>query len=493
MSIKESGSFRNPKSVAPYRKPVSRVTNRKTSFMGRIKNLFTDKLNNITNTNENENSVQGGPKRSISERRSRTSNVIVPGGFFDASETTTTSIKKEEQNHDISTFVNDNVDDTINSNKRLSRFFAEKGDAPLSEIEIEGILSIINKSKQHIANDEDDDNTNLMDTTRNEQNGHHFETPKVLKSSRILSSSSNFNLPTFTPKFENSKRNVSMHSMTSSTSTTRRVFNYSNMPTPYRTVVYKYSVANTPRETKILPASNENSVRKPASVNDSKQKLSNTASALISLLDSEEKANDGSGLNVNVSNLANPYSSHISKLHKFKRPTVEKKEDIKPIEAPVVPVVEKKEVPATSNGTSSSNFNMYKPVRSSSLRSSVNAVSDEDEEDKKLQEPLEVPQEPLKVPQASAFTFKFDKKPERVEIKEDKKPSPVQPTWQTPDVSTKEGKSNSSFVPLNIKFAPKLTEEKKFSFEFEQPVNSNIDSSQIDETAVENFRSTFIF
>ena len=93
---------------------------------------------------------------------------------------------------------------------------------------------------------------------------------------------------------------------------TRRIFDYSKVPSPYRTTVYKYSAGSLPNKDKDSNTSLSQPIETKNKVTRNRaqqpKKLSNTASALMSILDGDS-AKNAQTTNVSVaSSIANPYA-----------------------------------------------------------------------------------------------------------------------------------------------------------------------------------------
>lgn len=592
MSSRVPKSYREQKPFAPYRKPVVKRTNQKVPFLSKIKNLFNNNEKDVHNLYDSNNALIHRKRPSVSSRRA-SSIAKVPGGFFDPN-ASSVSIKDDSisnSNIDVSKQFNDSLNEfdtsnaSISSNARLASFFAKKGDAALSEIEMEGVLSLMKKAKHDETNDSITvhDGSIVNDNANKSNMYNEFEEPSILKKGKQrLASTSSFKLPSFNPRYDHSmvsttsnKRNLSFASTASST---RRVFDYSSMPSPYKTVVFRYkSAANN------VPTRHESStsrIEKPVSSSSgSTKKLSNTASALISLLDGNQ-TDDTKKVLQNPSSLANPYSNYPSRLRKKINVSQLETEPAHKNEAESIPKeffnpntnnpqpvkidnTTSKEIPLELHKRSKPNekeeeltivepsFKLYKPNRSSSLRSSVVVAEDITSPEKETEDvktavtkvKAAVPvtmmnfgsndkTDAAAVPQASLFSFTF-KKPEKPfaeePVADDKivelpsnnifnKATTSQSVEKTEPAATPVFSfANSATVDVekpketNIKPAfsfgqpsiiekkspPKVTtidEDKQANdYVFEAPSASNIDPNSVDEAKVENFKSLFAF
>ncbi|KAH3662571.1 hypothetical protein OGAPHI_005823 [Ogataea philodendri] len=134
----------------------------------------------------------------------------------------------------VSNVSNLSVLSEANPNKTLSEFFKSKGDDPLSDIEVEGVLSLINKVHQQ--------NQSQLETFRNSQ----LIDSQILSSPATKNSESSFfnsttvlrpaskspvtvDVPTYTPKV----RTISRHAQPFP-AIKKRVVEFSSLPSPYR-------------------------------------------------------------------------------------------------------------------------------------------------------------------------------------------------------------------------------------------------------------------
>lgn len=546
-----SKSFREIKNVAPYGKPKTKITNdknngkRKVSIFNKFKTLI----------NKSFDSLKSDDEDSSSHRDAKLNAPMVPGGFF------------EEGNRSIHNKTNDSIiassqigqqinhDETEGdesmanvSNAKLASFFAQKGDAPLTDIEMEGVMSLMRKSSMPqllSQNNHDIANSTFTSLQPTDENAfmHNFDSPshnnKVFKSSRILSTSSNanttnnhtiingFKIPQFVPKYDRTTDSTgSRVSSINSTTSTRRVFDYSGMKSPYRkTVIFKYPShrrsVSTPHPHVSKSISSKTSQNKKS---NNGQRMTNVASALVTLLENNNNNNTATnGSNNNNSNgedksititkqsksLANPYSSIIRKpqqrqqfvnLEKKNEPRLVTKQPV----APATPIV------SSANTTIT---NTYKPARSSSLRSNV-VIADDEENKKKEKEVEEKKQEaePI-VPKSASFGFTFgskDKTNEEKKSLEEVKPAPfpvankkpatasAPPLFSIPipkrkndnekNIETVETKQDDDVVMTGS-----TDTTSKYKYEFETPTKSGIDASQLDDSKVEQFKSMFVF
>ncbi|SMN22627.1 similar to Saccharomyces cerevisiae YAR002W NUP60 Subunit of the nuclear pore complex (NPC) [Maudiozyma saulgeensis] len=528
--------------AAPYRRPISTRTNEKMSMFGRIKkSLFGGNASNNNNNNNKDESLK--PRGSTTGNKRVMSSSSIPGGFFNA-DASNISIVPQPSENNITMNDTNLADISVSSNAKLASFFASKGDAPLSEMEMEGVMSLMKKANTTIKED-DNDNESVIngtmasshyggnDTDINVKNGRST----VLRGKNLGSVNNSFKMPSFTPKYDHSTMTLDRHhrkttnnsnntmqrnsSFASTASSTRRVFDYNRLPSPYKTVVFRYKSMNGDETKRSLLSTNE---KKTIKIDKPKKGVSNTASALLSLLDgnqSESMDND-----TNNTSLANPYSTLVPRIRKkpvqMQVPvTIEptepsiinsKKESVLPISSEVE-TIEKTTKPvtdapielpkrnkpepivnvtttATTNNTVPSEhpFKLYKPTRSSSLRSSVVAANGNNSTTETKESSS------LSSTQATIPSFTF-KKPEpqkelkkiEVELNPVTEKVPFTPSTSLPQPNIFNNNTNNN----NNKSSDTPT-VPQYEFNISLP-SSDIDPSTVDEKQVEQFKSLFAF
>lgn len=207
------------------------------------------------------------------------------------------------------------VPDSEDSNRILSEFFHEKGGKPLSDIEYEGVMSLLDRSKASITLPLPDLNASKPETdpkATTKENGDANVSRRALNASVLHNN-------TFAPYSQTKLRNTSMylnnssftaseykpvyHTFNESTSSRanmsmKRVYHFSGLPSPYQTRI------KTPNFTarklrRITPLGNETEVSTVPSANTTVAESSaascfrpksKTANALLSILDNDSKA-----------------------------------------------------------------------------------------------------------------------------------------------------------------------------------------------------------
>ena len=499
--------------LAPHR------TNRRSSMIDKVKRFFSK---GDTSVESVDTYRKKGLQRPEHGRRV-VSAAQVPGGFFngDTSGISLSSVRTSGKNTQkdvppsIAEASMDLSDVSVSSNARLASFFAHKGDAPLSAMEMEGVLSLM---KQARAEDAAESTNAGPDLTANDapehgnDHDHPAESSVLTNRRRALlrnTSSSSMQLPPrFTPRYESSNasnRSVSFAgSAVSTTSTARRVFDYTSLPAPYKASVFRYHSAATAPTTK--------TVHKKAPKQAAKR-VSNTASALLSLL-SESQKNSKS-----AASLANPYAGRVPRVSRAVETAVEEpkteekdgeKEDeeekdekeeepkaeeaqpqeVKPkdttkADAPIfLPKRQTKpettENPAAS-ATTAQPFDQYKPVRSSSLRS---AVTTQEPVVPKPAVPKPVAQEPA-TPKPTVLNPIISKPVAPKPTVPKPLFSLAKPTVPTPVPVAKE---TTHIPPVSASTAVETS-----SFTFDAPAPSHIEPSSVSDTSVERYTTLFSF
>lgn len=243
----------------------------------------------------------------------------IPGGFYQAGPLKGLQRNSAREVEPMSTvddssraFSDNSYEDSFDtSNARLANFFKEKGNQPLSDIEIEGVLSLMQKSRaSSVAGSVKKPNANSSFRRHGEKES------RILRSSTCLSASDAVTKQiSFYPDYQNMETSQD----TSANTVRKHIYDYSNAPTPFKTVVYKYSAASTPHLTKPIKDDESSLIANPPS---SHKKLSNTATALISLMESESM--NAGPQDQTINDMANPYSTHVEKVNTFRKPTATK-------------------------------------------------------------------------------------------------------------------------------------------------------------------------
>lgn len=556
--FQQGKSYRHGKSLAPYRKPVTATTNKGSSFLTKMKALFNQQMDAADLSSQHQSKE---PRLNSQQDAHRTTSI--PGGFFSPDSSATSlhlpkrpnSLRRNISTNELMEGINscNDIDDEScaadTSNAKLADFFSRKGNEPLTDMEMEGVLSLMKKANNR--------GKSRMNSTANNslsiRDSFGVESSPVLKSSRNPSmAASSFRPPSFIPNYDDSVGSRSMaNASIRTTSSKRRVFDYSNLPSPYKTTVYKYSAADSRENSRVASSSpvalKGDAVGSMSSTMSNPKRLSNTASALVSILNSDSSKKQP------VTELANPYSSHTTQIRKYKKtmhaPT--SKQQILQSDPPKSSALQETEntkvklsepLPKSQPKIQQqSSLDKYKPMRSSSLRSTIVAVDDSpDKKDTENRTPI--------LP-TSHFTFSFKKDGGKVERTDKDQCVPTRnadevfqfpsngskkceahvepaqlslgsrdkPTinstvsgsqtnnetnqYVKPDKPDMNGINESKLRSLTYAAAkPEYTftgESRKSGisdeFEFRAPLVSHVDSDMVDEKKVEEFKSMFVF
>lgn len=197
-------------------------------------------------------------------------------------------------------------------NRVLSSFFQEKGDQPLSQIEYEGVMSLLEKSKANITLPLPDAPLDSKTATPKPEPLHrNLIAPQPQKSLRNISmydaNNSSFVTPDYNPVYhtfsDTSRGNISV----------KRVYQFSGLPSPYRTRIRAPNLAARKAKRIASAAAATHNKTTEATLGDlttesfSSRPRSKAANSLLSILDGNKNsdiAHDGS-----VSKpLYNPYT-----------------------------------------------------------------------------------------------------------------------------------------------------------------------------------------
>lgn len=541
--VQQGKSYRHGKCVAPYRKPIAASSaNKASSFFKRMKSLF-NQPNNVNTANSNPSGSDGR-----SDRESQPDTVI-PGGFFtaDVSSNSVNSTIRNDTSHReptdvsrsrIAEYDDSNADSCAAdaSNARLAEFFSNKGDMPLTDIEMEGVLSLMKKAKRSSSVH----NRSTASSTIGDES-IDLRASRVLKRSRTPSiATSSFKAPSFIPRYDNSMNSHTLgNASLRSTSSRRRVFDYSNFSMPYKTVVYKYSAADSRDGSRVSSTSSTSGTQAKsfgtsaiqAQTLSPPKKLSNTASALVSLLDNEP-AKEGK-----TAQFSNPYSSLVNPIRDYRKNLNALPKDSPAATAQGLKPEVTVEMPDSKESSSSeilpkqrqknqqkSSLDRYKPSRSSSLRSSMVTVDTPAKDRKEEEEEPHVPsaarftftvnhgegdaEAAKRAPTKQQGAFKFssgDLSAESVTAAPEAKDDQIAPNnifaqagngETTAKESLEQRKKKDAFHDNSSAISQSMNNgvlSKSEEFKFEEPLPSGVATNSIDEGKVAEFRSMFIF
>lgn len=312
---------------------VSTSYDRKSGLLSRVRRIITPTWTNTDGATKKLTERAGLPEKSSSIRR------------FAFPETSLRSDAGENESlmNDSSVATATNIpllSDDVNPSEVLSRFFQQKGDVPLTQVEYEGVMSLLQKSKTGGASannsvimggsaasnrtqpeirpiDRPVDRANL--TTSNIQMPGSFSaatpyTQKSLRNTSMRERSMYVSTPEYKPQYKSINNTVNIPSI-------KRVYQFSGLPSPYKTKIKPPPPlsANSSMNSTILPRSiaGSNAVASSTARNSpvpsSKRPLSETANVLLSILDGKQPRSEFSetGLESERENrlklLSNPY------------------------------------------------------------------------------------------------------------------------------------------------------------------------------------------
>lgn len=201
-------------------------------------------------------------------------------------------------------------------NKVISSFFEEKGEEPLTEVEYEGIVSLINKSRNFTPNQSqiDEKSLNIIKPRKVSQQiqtssrkpsmtSELFNTPYTQRTIKA-NNSAIFSTPDYTPRYH-TIQNTSMPSI-------KRVYQFSGLPSPYRTKIKPPSTNKRKVSGNTTVGSITTILEKSPST---KRPRSDAANTLLSILD----GNDGKKVSADpeqksaVASFVNPYKANNRK------------------------------------------------------------------------------------------------------------------------------------------------------------------------------------
>lgn len=384
-------------------------------------------------------------------------------------------------------------------NAKLAEFFARKGNEPLSEIELEGVKALLEKTNSTPSSPK---------TPKGEKEEQRIEVLKPKDGESAVKTT-----PSFKATYNNTVSSEnSFESSTTSSFTNgrkRRVFDFTGFPSPYRTSRLKESSFLLDDDRNKREVSSEAKIEPPKE----EKKLSNTASALLSFIEnhesSEVKAEEPkTKKNVDYSN---PYASISTSHKKTKKPTNRKPTAFEQLEKTL----------ATSTQPEVPIINKYKPTKSSSLRESISlndqSVDEIEVDEPEQTEPEEKQIEEQKPPEpVPSFSFKAPEPPKTIEpISE--KPSEPKPTFNSKPLfsfapkptipspsqeldiqNTQQNNENSlqskpfslNGTTLNHDTRPPSSE---FTFRFPNAESLGYTTSDLNDQKVANFKTYFTF
>lgn len=192
-------------------------------------------------------------------------------------------------------------------NQVLSSFFQDKGDKPLTEVEYEGIVSLLAKSKsasntpnnsvvyrgdggsrqfESIADLTDLGNKDADTSAFKSSGSNLFTTPY---SQRTLKNTSSNDHVLSTPEYKPVYHTINENFNTKNVPSVKRVYQFSGLPSPYRTRIRAPSLSAKPK----APTKKSPSIPKSPSAQKATSKpMSNAANSLLNILDGNTHSED---------------------------------------------------------------------------------------------------------------------------------------------------------------------------------------------------------
>jgi len=309
-------------------------------------------------------------------------------------------------------------------NARLADFFAKKGNAPLSEIELEGVKALLEKTNSAQTSPK---------TPRNERNEDEEDKIEILKPKS--SDSAVKTTPSFKATYNNTVNSTVDNSFDNTANSPhitsarkRRVFDFSGFPSPYRTSRLKETSFMLDDYQSDKPeTSSEAKIEEPKE----EKKMSNTASALLSFIENHESTEEKPKEEIKTKkkiDYSNPYATISSSHRKNKKASStsstttsnpnRKLTAFEQLEQSLAPTQEQqqpKQQPQQQPQPQQpelSNFNKYKPAKSSSLRESVSLgdTTDQSVDEIEVDEPESVSKK--REPSDTSSSFKVPEVPQ---------------------------------------------------------------------------------
>lgn len=309
----------NSRIISSYKKRARDVSNSQPSGMvakfRRFISPWTSEINNkVGNTDETMSNNTGNIPGNTSNYSINNTNATTTGNLSQPS------------------VRNISIPGTFESpNRVISSFFQQKGEEPLTQVEYEGIVSLINKSRNFTPNTSHIDqnlkpnsgqmqtssrkNSIQMQTSSRKNSIQHFGSRKPSISSELFNTpytqktikannSAIFSTPDYTPKYH-TIHNTSMPSV-------KRVYQFSGLPSPYRTKI-------KPPSTNMRKVSGNSTIGSITTILEKspsvKRPRSDAANTLLSILDGDDvkKHDSNSKSKSEVASFVNPYKSNNRK------------------------------------------------------------------------------------------------------------------------------------------------------------------------------------
>ena len=251
-------------------------------------------------------------------------------------------------------------------NQVLSSFFQDKGDKPLTDVEYKGIVSLLAKSKsasntpnnsvvyrgdgasrqfESIADSTDLGNKDADTSAFRSSGSNLFATPYNQKTLKNTSSNDHvLSTPEYKPVYHTINENFNTKNVPS----VKRVYQFSGLPSPYRTRIRAPSLSAKPK----IPTKKSPSISKsPSAQKVASKPMSNAANSLLNILDGnthsedvemKDESNNKSDI---IEQFSNPYHRPLS----VKRPKSQDSNKSQPSLNASTPIKKKKGTLLTAN------------------------------------------------------------------------------------------------------------------------------------------------
>lgn len=276
---------RGREKVLPYPSKVGLLLKMKRYISG--SSLWQDPLRNPSASSSRVSSRSASRKPSVSQPNANASRLLSES--FAAASTTNQSMDQ-------------NPDQT--ANEMLSSFFKEKGDRPLSQIEYEGVRSLLEKSRANTTL-QNDEHTVLRSPTRepsfSQQNNTTFSNQRVLKNTSMYDgANATFAAPDYRPLYQT-------FNDSSRVAPVKRVYQFSGLPSPYKT---RIRAPGQRKARRVMTEADATPSSAAAPEVETPKRISSTATSLLSVLDSQKKETADVAIDSLEKPLHNPYAKN---------------------------------------------------------------------------------------------------------------------------------------------------------------------------------------
>lgn len=276
---------RGREKVLPYPSKVGLLLKMKRYISG--SSLWQNPLRNPSASSSRDSSRSTSRKPSVSQPNANASRLLSES--FAAASTTNQSMDQ-------------NPDQT--ANEMLSSFFKEKGDRPLSQIEYEGVKSLLEKSRANTTL-QNDEHTVLRSPTRepsfSQQNNTTFSNQRMLKNTSMYDgANATFAAPDYRPLYQTFNES-------SRVAPVKRVYQFSGLPSPYKT---RIRAPGQRKASRVMTEADATPLSVAAPEVETPKRISSTATSLLSVLDNQKKETTDVATDSLDKPLHNPYAKN---------------------------------------------------------------------------------------------------------------------------------------------------------------------------------------